>query len=85
MRGFAHVLWSVVGGISVSPVYSELKVPLKSLTGPVPGFWHKETKCSFFNGRKDRFKLVVSWISWMGLYKLHPNQVCKFKEANMPC
>lgn len=48
MRGFAHVRWSVVGGISVSPVYSELKVLLKNLTGPVPGFWNKETKCSFF-------------------------------------
>lgn len=47
MRGFAHVLWSVVGGISVSPVYSELKVRLQSLTGPMSGLWHKETKCSF--------------------------------------
>lgn len=85
MRGFAHVRWSVVGGISFSPVYSELKVLLKSLTSPMPGFWNKETKCSFFNERKDWSELVVSWFSWMGLYKLPSNQVFKFKVANMSC
>lgn len=52
MRGFAHVRWSVVGGIVVSAVYSELKVLLQSLTGPMSGLWGKETKCSFLMKRK---------------------------------
>lgn len=47
--------------------------------------WNKETKCYFFNERKDWLELAVSWICLMGLYKLPSNQVCKFKAWNMLC